>query len=64
MQICEKLIFFVTIKSTQLEGKQSTLPSEQVIVNAFLFSIVSTMIEQRLIWGGGALWVDSGASGD
>jgi hypothetical protein len=39
------------------------VPSEQVIIDAFLFSSVGFMTEQRLIWGG-ALWVDSGAFGD
>ena len=57
------LIFFHYNKSTQLEGKQS-MPSEQVIIDVFLFSRVSFIIQQRLIWGGGALWADSGAFGD
>ena len=57
-------IFFLRYnKSTQLEGKQS-MPSQQVIIDAFLFSGVSFMIEQRMIRGGGPLWVDSGVYSD
>ena len=57
------IFIFYCNKSTQLEGKHS-MPSGQVIIDAFLFSCVSFMIEQRLICGGGALWADSGAFGD
>ena len=57
------ICIFCYNKSTQLEGKQS-MPSGQVIIDAFLSSSVSFMIEQRLICRGGALWADSGAFGD
>jgi len=46
-----------------MEGKES-MPSEQGIIDVFLFSNVSFMIEQTLIWGGVLLWVDSGAFGN
>ena len=52
------ICIFCYNKSTQLEGKQSML-SGHVIIDAFLFSSVSFMIEQRLICGGGALWAVS-----
>ena len=57
------ICIFCYNKSTQLEGKQS-MSSGQIIIDAFLFSSVSSMIEQRLICKGGALWADSGAFGD
>ena len=44
----EKSFFFYHNKSTQLEGKES-MPSQQVIIDTFLFNSVSCMIEQRLI---------------
>ena len=55
----EKFYFFLHNKSTHLESKQS-MPCQQVIIDTFLSSSVSVMIEQRLIWGGQALWADSG----
>jgi len=66
MEIWENLNFFVTISplTKTMEGKQS-MPSEQVIIDVFLFSSVSFMIEQiTLIWGGVSLWVESGAFGN
>ena len=65
MEIWENLNFFVTISppTKTMEGKQS-MPSEQVIVDVFLFSSVSFMIEQTLIWGGVSLWVESGGFGN
>ena len=57
------ICIFCYNKSTQLEGKQS-MSSGQVIIDAFLFSSVFFMNEQRLICGGGALWADSRAFGD
>ena len=57
------ICIFCYNKSTQLEGKQS-MSSGQAIIDAFLFSSVSFMIEQRLICRGGALWADSRAFGD
>jgi len=38
--------------------------SGQVIIDPFIFRSIGFMIEQRVSWGGGALWVNFRAFGD